>query len=131
MDMSKQSSPKVPRLSHEQRVASAGQFERANQVLNTGNLEYGMQLLLNCCLFEKTGNFTAATALWEMVRKADPTDLEAQHKYKGLAASATIAKGRYEDAIQGAAPTPMVSGPGAADETAVQETAIEQTETNL
>src|SRR5437868_4031881 len=49
MDMSKQSSPKVPRLTHEQRVASAGQFERANQVLNTGNLEYGMQLLLNCC----------------------------------------------------------------------------------
>jgi tetratricopeptide (TPR) repeat protein len=60
-------------------------------------------------LFEKTGNFTAATSLWEMVRKADPNDLEAQHKYNDLAASATIAKGRYEDALQGMAPTPMLS----------------------
>src|SRR4029077_10618350 len=47
-------------------------------------------------LFEKTGNFTAATALWEKVRKAVPDDLEAQHKFKDLAASATIAKGRYQ-----------------------------------
>jgi tetratricopeptide (TPR) repeat protein len=235
--MSKQSSSGVPRLTHEQRVASAGQFERANQVLNTGNLDYGMQLLLNCCvidpgnptyrqalrqaqkakyqnslkgqklaflttlrakvkikaaqkrgnylkvlefgeqvlmrnpwdvgthlamadafenldlaglaiwtldqirqvdgnnpkinrplarLFEKAGNFTSATALWQMVRKADPTDQEAQRKYKDLAASATIAKGRYQDAVQGGAPTPVVKGPGATNETA-PDTALEHT----
>ncbi len=216
--MSKSSSPALPRLTPEQRLAAAGQFERANQVLTTGNLEYGMQLLLNCCLidpanptyrqalrqaqkakykhnligqkmavlmtlraklklktaqqrsewvkvlecaepvfmrnpwdlgthlamaeafdelgvqgmaiwtldqirqvdgdnpkinrplarlFEKTGNFTAATALWEKVRIAVPDDLEAQRKFKDLAASATIAKGRYEDALRGTAPTPL------------------------
>lgn len=215
------SSTLVPRLTQEQRLASVGQFERANQVINTGNLDYGIQLLVACCkidpanstyrqalrqvqkakyknnlkgqalaflttlrarlrmktalrrgnylktleygeqvllrnpwdvgthlamaeafdnlelpaqaiwtldqvrqvdannprinrplarLFEKTGNFTAATALWEMVRKADPSDLEAQHKFKDLAASATIARGRYEDAVHGEAPTPIVFG---------------------
>ncbi|HWY86412.1 MAG TPA: hypothetical protein VNX28_06795 [Gemmataceae bacterium] len=222
----------MPRLTHEQRIVSAGQFERANQVLNTKNLDYGMQLLLNCCLidpanptyrqalrqtqktkyqnnlkgqnlaflttlraklrikaaqnqgnylkvlefaeqvfmrnpwdmhahlamadafehldlaglaiwtldqirqvdgsnpkinrplarlFEKTGNFTAATSLWEKVRQAEPDDLEAQHKYKDLAASATIAKGRYEDALQGTAPTPMASAAGEYTEQAIEE----------
>ncbi len=236
--MAKQSSA-VPRLTHEQRLASAGQFERANQVLKTGNFDYGMQLLLTCCLidpgnptyrqslrqaqkakyknnmkgqnlamvttlrakvkiktaqnrgdylkvlefaeqvlmrnpwdvgthlamadafenldlsalaiwtldqirqvdsanpkinrplarlFEKAGNFAAATALWEMVRKADPSDLEAQHKYKDLAASATIAKGRYEDAVQGAAPSPLVSGRGGANETIDEETDAESSD---
>ena len=74
-------------------------------------------------LFEKTGNFTAATSMWELVRKADPSDLEAQHKYKDLAASATIAKGRYQDAIDGTAPTPMAT---AAAESALEEPAGDQ-----
>ncbi len=67
-------------------------------------------------LFEKIGNFTAAMALWELVRRAVPTDLEAQHKHKDLAANATIAKGKYEDAIKDQAPTPMESN--------LQETAL-------
>lgn len=50
-------------------------------------------------LFEKRGNFAQAMALWEMVRKAVPSDVEAQHKGKDLAASATIAKGGYEQAV--------------------------------
>src|SRR5437588_9455766 len=32
-----------------QRRAAAGQFERANQVIATGNYDYGIQLLLTCC----------------------------------------------------------------------------------
>jgi tetratricopeptide (TPR) repeat protein len=44
-------------------------------------------------LYEKRGNFAQAIALWELVRKADPTDVEAQHKSKDLAASDTIARG--------------------------------------
>lgn len=202
---------RLPRLTAEQRRVAAGQFERANQVITTGNHDYGIQLLLTCCkldpasiiyrqtlrqsikskyhnnlrgsslaflssipakmrlrkarrrqdhlrvlecaeqvlvrnpwdvgtqlimaesfealelldlaiwtldqarqkdgndpavnralarLYEKRGNFTQAIALWSLVRKADPRDLEAQHKAKDLAASATIAKGRYEEAIQ-------------------------------
>jgi tetratricopeptide (TPR) repeat protein len=229
--MVKPTSSGVPRLTQEQRLSAAGQFERANQVLKPGNLDYGMQLLLNCCLldpanltyrqslrqtqkakyennrkgqslaflttlrakfrlktaqkrgdhlkvlehgeevlmrnpwdvgtnlamaaafenlhldnmaiwtleqarqvdadnprvnrplarlFEKAGNFTAAMALWELVRKAVPDDLEAQHKHKDLAASATIAKGNYQEALQGTAPTPMVS---ASLETALHEQA--------
>jgi tetratricopeptide (TPR) repeat protein len=54
-------------------------------------------------LYEKRGNFTPATALWEMVRRADPTDVEAQRKSKDLAASETIARGRYQEAIDGTA----------------------------
>src|SRR5262245_36682508 len=41
--------PPLPRLSPEQRRAAAGQFERANQVIAGGDLDYGIQLLLNCC----------------------------------------------------------------------------------
>jgi tetratricopeptide (TPR) repeat protein len=204
-------SPSLPRPSPEQRRVAAGQFERANQVITTGNHDYGIQLLLTCCkidpasiiyrqklrqavktkyrnnlrgsslaglstipikirlrkalrrenylrvleygeqvlshnpwdtpaqlamaeafealglldlavwtldqarqkdamdakvnralavLYEKRGNFTQAMALWQLVKKAVPKDLEAQHKAKDLAASATIARGRYEEAIQ-------------------------------
>ena len=208
--MADEHSSALPRVTPEQRRAAAGQFERANQVIVTGNLDYGIQLLLNCCaldpanllyrqklrqtekakyknnlkgsslaflktaplklklkaafgtadhlkvleqaeyilvhnpwdvgaqlamakafdalglrdpaiwtleqarqaaasnlkvnrtlagLYEKRGNFTQAMALWEMVRKADPKDLEALNKAKDIAASATIARGNYEAAI--------------------------------
>jgi tetratricopeptide (TPR) repeat protein len=71
-------------------------------------------------LYEKRGNYTQAIALWDLIRKAVPSDLEAQHKVKDLAASATIAKGRYEQAVQGEAPTPLL---GAAHETAPDQPA--------
>ena len=57
-------------------------------------------------VLEKTGNFAQAMILWEMVRKANPTDLEAQHKAKDLAASDTIARGNYLDVLQGNAKSP-------------------------
>ena len=60
-------------------------------------------------LYEKRGNFMQAIALWDLIRKAVPHDVEAQHKVKDLAASATIAKGRYEQAVQGDAPTPLLA----------------------
>jgi tetratricopeptide (TPR) repeat protein len=196
----------------EQRRVAAGQYERANQVISTGNHDYGIQLLMSCCqldpgnlvyrhtlrktekakynnnlkgsrlavlttsatktrlkaakasrdylkvleygeeilaknpwdtptqmamseaaealglmdiavfsldqarqkdpndatvnramarLFEKRGNFTQAIGLWELVRKADPRDIEAQHKAKDLAASHTIARGNYEAVVDG------------------------------
>jgi tetratricopeptide (TPR) repeat protein len=59
-------------------------------------------------LYEKRGQFGQAIALWDLIRKAVPTDLEAQHKVKDLAASATIAKGKYAQAVEGSAPTPLV-----------------------
>jgi tetratricopeptide (TPR) repeat protein len=59
-------------------------------------------------LYEKRGNFNQAIALWQLVRKVDPSDIEAHNKAKDLAASATIAKGRYQQVLLGDAPTPMV-----------------------
>ncbi len=202
----------LPSPSPEHRRVAAGQFERANQVISTGNFDYGIQLLLTCCkldpanliyrqalrrtekvkfknnlrgsrlaflttsaaktklkaakasrdylkvlehgeevlvrnpwdvgtqmhmaeaaealnlldlaawtleqarhknpqdttvnralarLYEKRGNFSQAIGLWELVRKADPRDIEAQHKAKDLAASDTIARGHYEALVAG------------------------------
>jgi tetratricopeptide (TPR) repeat protein len=54
-------------------------------------------------LCEKRGNFKEAILLWEMVRKALPHDAEAQSKGKDLAASNTIARGGYEEAVSGKA----------------------------
>jgi tetratricopeptide (TPR) repeat protein len=51
--------------------------------------------------YERRGNFNQAIALWEIVRLADPDDHDAARKAKDLSASATIAKGRYEEAIKG------------------------------
>jgi tetratricopeptide (TPR) repeat protein len=51
-------------------------------------------------LYEKRGNFSQAIALWAMVRKAWPHDVEAQDKARHLAASETIARGHYEEAIE-------------------------------
>jgi tetratricopeptide (TPR) repeat protein len=76
-------------------------------------------------LFEKRGNFTQAIALWDMIRKAVPHDVEAQHKVKDLAASATIAKGRYEQAVQGEAPTPLLA---AMQDTQPEQPVVEQTQ---
>src|SRR5438552_4718582 len=40
---------RFPTPNPEQRRVAAGQFERANQVIATGNFDYGIQLLLTCC----------------------------------------------------------------------------------
>src|SRR5260370_5554144 len=39
----------LPPLSAEHRRVAVGQFERANQVVATGNFDYGIRLLLSCC----------------------------------------------------------------------------------
>ena len=54
-------------------------------------------------LYEKRGNFSQAIGLWELVRKEDPQDVEAQHKSTDLAASDTIARGNYEAVVAKAA----------------------------
>src|SRR5262245_54176256 len=54
--------------------------------------------------YEKRGNFTQAIALWELIRRAAPADVEAQHKAKDLAANETIARGQYEAAVGGQSP---------------------------
>jgi tetratricopeptide (TPR) repeat protein len=48
--------------SPEHRRIAAGQFERANEVIATGNYDYGIQLLLNCCKLDP-GNLIYRQAL--------------------------------------------------------------------
>ncbi len=57
-------------------------------------------------LFEKRGDFQKAIVLWQLVREANPSDVEAAHKAKDLAASATIARGKYEEVAAGSKESP-------------------------
>jgi Flp pilus assembly protein TadD len=47
--MAEKQSTEHPNPTPDQRRIAAGQFERANQVLASGNHDYAIQLLLNCC----------------------------------------------------------------------------------
>ena len=47
--MTNAKAPILPPLTPEHRRVAAGQFERANQVVATGNFDYGIRLLLSCC----------------------------------------------------------------------------------
>jgi serine/threonine protein kinase len=51
-------------------------------------------------LYEKSGNLSQAIALWDLVRKVDPTDGEAFQKVNDLAAKETILRGRYVENVQ-------------------------------
>ena len=59
-------------------------------------------------LFEKRGDFQKAIVLWQLVRESHPSDVEAAHKAKDLAASETIAKGQYEEAAAGTKESPVL-----------------------
>jgi len=56
-------------------------------------------------------------ALWKLVAQKNPKDKEASKKANDLAASQTIAKGRYDQAASGEAPTPVMKDPAAAART--------------
>jgi tetratricopeptide (TPR) repeat protein len=57
-------------------------------------------------LFEERGQFTQAMGLWKLVAQKLPKDKEAAKKASELAATATIAKGKYDQASTGDAPSP-------------------------
>jgi Flp pilus assembly protein TadD len=59
-------------------------------------------------LFEKRGDFQKAIVLWQLVKEVHPTDVEAQHKAKDLAASEVIAKGQYVEAATGSRESPVL-----------------------
>ncbi|HEY2784032.1 MAG TPA: tetratricopeptide repeat protein [Fimbriiglobus sp.] len=217
--MSERSTPTVPTPTAEQRKIAADNFERARQVIATGNFDYGIDLLMTCCrldpanvtfrsqlrkaqkekfgndlrgskvavlttlrfrqrlktaklgrdylkvieygehilaknpwdmgtqvdmseafdalglldlavytldqarqkypkdgtlnralarLLEKRGNFPQAMKLWQLVKEAYPTDVEAAHKAKDLAASDTIARGGYAETAAGSKSSPAL-----------------------
>jgi tetratricopeptide (TPR) repeat protein len=59
-------------------------------------------------LLEKRGNFPQAMKLWQLVKDAYPTDVEAAHKAKDLAANDTIARGQYVEAASGSKMSPVL-----------------------
>jgi tetratricopeptide (TPR) repeat protein len=77
-------------------------------------------------LYERCGKFTQAIALWELIRKAVPTDLEASNKAKDLAANDTIARGQYEAAVGGAGSSRVQRPAGAAPGDPTKETDTEE-----
>src|SRR5207237_10570931 len=46
-------------------------------------------------MYEESGRFREAIALWEQIRLADPGDIEASRKHRDLAVADTIARGQY------------------------------------
>src|SRR5438046_8901000 len=52
----------LPPPDAEHRQIAAGQYERANQVISTGNHDYGIKLLLSCCALDP-GNLMSRQAL--------------------------------------------------------------------
>ena len=59
-------------------------------------------------LFEKRGDFQKAIVLWQLVKEANPKDVEAAHKAKDLAASETILRGQYEETASGSRESPVL-----------------------
>lgn len=59
-------------------------------------------------LFEKRGDFQKAIVLWQLVKEVVPSDVEASHKGKDLAASETIARGKYVESVSGSKPSPIL-----------------------
>jgi Flp pilus assembly protein TadD len=80
--------------------------------LDQARQKYPKDTTLNRALarqFEKRGDFQKAMVLWQLVRDSSPTDVEAAHKAKDLAASATIQKGQYEEAAAGTKESPVLN----------------------
>ena len=59
-------------------------------------------------LFEKRGDFQKAIVLWQLVLETHPTDVEAAHKAKDLAARETIQRGQYEEVLGGSKESPVL-----------------------
>ena len=52
-------------------------------------------------VYERQGRLSRAIALWEVVRKADPSDPDASRKIYDLAASETIARNQFKKRQEG------------------------------
>jgi tetratricopeptide (TPR) repeat protein len=79
--------------------------------LDQARVKYPEDATLNRALarlFEKRGDYQKAIILWEKVQKKHPTDVEAAHKAKFLAASETIKRGQYVEAATGSRESPVL-----------------------
>ncbi len=62
-------------------------------------------------MYEQRGAFTQAIALWALVHKVVPQDDEAARKNKDLAATETISRGQYAEAVDQATPAEQRPSP--------------------
>ena len=60
-------------------------------------------------LYERSGNFTQAIQLWDLIHRTDPNDEEAAKKIKDLSARDTIVRGHSEEVV-GGGPRPRTAG---------------------
>lgn len=81
---------KVPPPSPEHRRIAIGQYDRANQVIATGNHDYGIRLLLSCCKLDP-GNLIYRQALRRTEKTKYRNNLRG-HWLAGLTAWTTRAK---------------------------------------
>ena len=65
----------------------AGQFERANQVIATGNYDYGIQLLISCCKLEPANLIYRQKLRKTEKKKFIPSTIVKQMKAEGFAFS--------------------------------------------
>src|SRR5262245_31878777 len=95
--MADNDSPTLPPLSPEQRQAAAAQFEKANQLIAGGNYEYGIQLLLSCCLLDPANLIYRQT-----LRRTEKTKFKNNLRGSRFAwLTATPAKARIKAAKRG------------------------------
>ena len=88
-----------------------GLIDLAVFTLDQARQKYPKDATLNRALarlFEKRGDFQKAIVLWQLVKETHPTDVEAAHKAKDLAASETIHKGQYVEAAAGTKESPVL-----------------------
>jgi tetratricopeptide (TPR) repeat protein len=88
-----------------------GLIDLAVFTLDQARQKYPKNATLNRALarlFEKRGDFQKAIILWQLVKEAHPTDVEAAHKAKDLAARDTIQRGQYEQVLEGSRESPVV-----------------------
>ena len=88
-----------------------GLLDLAVFTLDQARQKYPKDATLNRALarlFEKRGDFQKAIVLWQLVKEKHPTDVEAAHKAKDLAASETIQKGQYVEAATGTKDSPVL-----------------------
>lgn len=79
--------------------------------LDQARQKYPKEATLNRALarlFEKRGEYNSAIILWQLVKEKHPTDVEAAHKAKDLAASHTIQKGGYAETAAGSKESPVL-----------------------
>ncbi len=89
-DSASEASETVEGVTEEQRRAAVGQYQRALQVVASGEADYAIHLLLNCCKLDP-GNLRYRKALRKLEKKRFPDPPAAKRWLTGWRASSKLA----------------------------------------